>query len=225
VDVQIERAKGSWTLEKSISLRESAFAAQGAAHDLHRTLIYDLLDLRLPASPAMIPMVPLPEFARQVPLSWSVRGRVDESGSLPVVVIERHSAYLPPWGLPSGEGKHLATLTHSDDLRLLQSAAVLMSQKVTASPREELERIMSSYPSCTVVGISIGTSLWFLGTRDGVRRVARIRSERTEVDETTIGSAFYLLGLYRERRLADIESFRVVGAGCGPVLTVELYEP
>jgi hypothetical protein len=209
IESQIQQSVDTWGESQSLELRSSLFACEGEAHAIHRALLYDLLDLEQPSFPVLVPMVPWPEFESKEPIAWSVFGApIDDSNGI-FVSLDRRPVFIPVSDVVAGQRSHLAAFTHCDDLRVLQSASVLLSEEGETSPRQRLQQIMADYPNCKVAGVVIAPSRWLLLVRDGPTLSATIESLGAGYDDSAAVSALYLLGLHYRWNLVGVESFGV----------------
>jgi hypothetical protein len=203
--LQIEQVGFELNADRYADLRKRAFANEGRALNKLRDLVYQLVDLHPPSSQPRTLPASLPRIEGRAPTAWLVFVGTELTGAHadcnPHMRIERFPATLEPTSNSGERDLHLAVSDAERDLRLRESAAVIVrSQSRTSDsgparalePSEAIawaEETLANYPGCSVAAVSLAQSRLLVLPRD--LSALSVEYEHIALDETFVASALY----------------------------------
>jgi hypothetical protein len=212
----IDSVSGPPEGERYADLARRMFAFPGHALQRLQVIIYELLELDLPARRARVLPVPLPTTEWQPATAHLVVAEIrwpsaDES---PKAVIERYPAALEPSHLESATGRHLAVTEAEQDHRLRESAAVIVCvpAETEAGAMSAISAALTRYPGCYLAVVRLGEIIW-IGFHHRDWLAVKVD---TTVGEDIVGSGLYVLALDGFLDDQSLSSFQLIA---GPVLT------
>ncbi|WP_330462036.1 hypothetical protein OIB37_31125 [Streptomyces sp. NBC_00820] len=172
---QVEDVVREHTPQRYATVAAQAFAEPGHALARLRAALYQLLKLPEPASPPPASLVlPVPDPPATPVTSWQVTCDVTGDSTTPTVTVHRVPAAVTAYGGARPESStcftHLACADDERDLRLTESASVLVRRDPAPTPVGALrwiEDTLTRLPGSLLAASSVRGSNCLVGLRDG----------------------------------------------------------
>ncbi|WP_455568970.1 hypothetical protein [Streptomyces lincolnensis] len=172
---QVEDVVREHTPQRYEAVAAQAFAEPGHALARLRAALYKLLKLPEPSSPSPASLVlPVPDPPAAPVTSWQVTTEVTMDGTAPTVTVRRIPATVTAYdeALPDSPTcfTHLACADNERDLRLTESASVLVRQDPAPTPVGALrwiEHSLTQFPGSLLTASAVRGSGCLVGLRDG----------------------------------------------------------
>ncbi|MDF3146596.1 MULTISPECIES: hypothetical protein [unclassified Streptomyces] len=185
---QVDDVVHEHTPQRYAEVAAQAFAEPGHALARLRTALYHLLKLPEPSSPPPTPlMLPVPDPPAAPVTSWQVTTGVTTDDTAPTVTVRRFPATVTAYGeaLPDSPAHftHLACADDERDLRLTESASVLVRRNPTPTSVGALrwiEQTLAQLPGSLLAASAVRGGGCLVGLRDG--RVVEAAATGPELD-------------------------------------------
>lgn len=172
---QVEDVVHEHTPQRYAAVAAEAFAEPGHALARLRAALYQLLKLPEPSSPPPTSLVlPVPDPPAAPVSSWQVTTVVTRAGTMPTVTVHRIPATVTAYGEARPDSPtrftHLACADNERDLRLTESASVLVRPDPAPTPVGALrwiEDALTRLPGSLLAASAVRGSSCLVGLRDG----------------------------------------------------------
>ncbi|MFJ5101233.1 hypothetical protein [Streptomyces sp. NPDC088554] len=191
---QVEDVVRDHTPDRYAAVARRAFAEPGQALARLRAALYRLLALPEPGSPAPAPaLLPAPDPPGAAVTSWQVLTGLDgRGGGQPLVVVRRFPATVGTHDGPAPAFAHLACSDEEPDLRLTESASVILRRSAAPTAVGALRWIrdtLARLPGSLLAATPVHAGGCLVGLRDG--RVVEVTATGHGTDPGAAAAVVY----------------------------------